>query len=193
MPDTCTECGVTTGTLYPHEFSADGVCAVCGKVREGTPLGVLRDFIIQNGEYDEELAAYSVIVAEDDYGIVTFDYYPEDPTGVIMSYMSMDDSFVYATLLGWFEGEANSEAITMVFDLEGTLYAMGSCYIWNNGFNRNSRTVIDYQAEPADSQVLEAVKGITQADIVEILYCLEAFLEEKLPDYQLSDYGFKSF
>ncbi len=175
--------------LDRHSFSTDGVCGVCGAEREGTPLGVLKDFVIKNGYYDEEAAVYSALLQEDDKQLLILNYFTEQPNDMVFSINTFDENYTYTTMLLWCESEAFSEVATIVVDNEGNTVAMAVCKILNEDFNIIDPALLDFGVLLQDMPLEEKVKE----DVITILTEVDSFLKSNIYDYSMADYGFKSF
>lgn len=107
--------------------------------------------------------------------------------------MTAGENYLYATMIVWYEGEAFSEVVTMVFDSEGNVVAMAVCKILNEYFDRDDPALLDYEVSPQDEQMLQTLREKTTEDVITFLTAFDSFLKSNIYDYGLADYGFKSF
>lgn len=189
-PDVCADCGLKIYTKYDHLYD-NGVCEICGYVREGTAKGVLTDYIIENGIYDEETGCYAFIQEIDDNTVAIFEYDPEMPEGISFSTLGTYTSrYMYITTLWWEPDLQYGEAITLLMDSEGTIIGYGGGYIPIPTISWSFQVINGFQREPADAGFpCSNLEDITIKGVLHGLGALNVLLED-IPEYNLKDYGF---
>ena len=191
---TCS-CGASYTEAIPalgHDFDDDGVCTRCGFSVDRSALDRLREFIVNNSEYDEDYEDYYYPIGEDRGDSLFIEYYldytPEDgEVGVIGYYYTDEEEYDFYL---WLSDEEDEYGWTLLnYDTEDQVVG----FINPADVTDNTETLDPYYYDLDDEELLPdycELSALLLQDLLTMMSVADCFHDAGV---LISDLGFVNY